>query len=96
MTLNQQLDLASQVCAGLSAIHARGIIHRDIKPANIWIEPDAHVKLLDFGIAKLESTALTRSTNDIAGSASYMSPEQLSGNAVDYRGDILSGRHHSV
>jgi serine/threonine protein kinase len=89
LTLNEKLHISSQLCAGLAAVHERGIVHRDIKPANIWIESNGHVKLLDFGIAKLTSTTLTRAA-DFIGSTPYMSPEQLSGKQIDHRADIFS------
>ncbi len=89
LSLDVKLTIASQLCIGLSAAHVAGIIHRDVKPPNIWIEADGNVKLLDFGIAKLTSTTLTRPA-DFAGSACYMAPEQLSNKLVDHRADIFS------
>jgi serine/threonine protein kinase len=89
LSLDQKLNIASQLCVGLSAAHVANIVHRDVKPPNVWIEGDGNVKLLDFGIAKLASTTLTRPA-DFAGSACYMSPEQLSNKPVDHRADIFS------
>src|SRR5438477_511796 len=66
-----------------------GMVHRDVKPANIWLLENGAVKLLDFGIAKVGSSTLTQQGR-VLGSAAYLSPEQLSGNAIDARADIFS------
>jgi serine/threonine-protein kinase len=94
LLLYQQLDVVIQVCAGLQHAHDNGVIHRDIKPANIVILRDKTVKLVDFGIARLCDTRITRAgvTRDgqIIGSLEYMSPEQLEGLSVDHRTDVYS------
>ncbi len=109
---NRQLDLlgaidvALQVSAGLAKAHESGIIHRDIKPANIILTPEGHVKILDFGLAKLLDTDGGSSTftggiqnlstlaqtqiGTVKGTPAYMSPEQIKGEAVDARSDIFS------
>ncbi len=101
LSLEQVVSCFAQVCLGLSYAHDQGIIHRDIKPSNIMISgnqsfgSEGFVKVVDFGIAKLayaedgETQSLT-TTGEIFGSPLYMSPEQCSGLAVDYRCDIYS------
>lgn len=78
-----------QVCAALNYAHQRGIVHRDIKPANIMLLEDFVVKVMDFGIARLQASSLTR--NDVTlGTPHYISPEQLEGKPADKRSDIFS------
>src|SRR5688500_9890505 len=90
LTLDDKLNVVAQLCGALHYAHSQGVVHRDIKPANIFILPDGTVKLLDFGVAKLTTSTLTRQ-GDVLGSASYMSPEQVSGSdTVDGRSDIFS------
>jgi eukaryotic-like serine/threonine-protein kinase len=93
--LPKALEVMAQVAEGLAAAHANGIIHRDLKPENIVVSRDGYAKILDFGISKLiESTALhdDRTTDPavILGTVGYMSPEQVTGGAVDARSDIFS------
>ncbi len=78
-----------QTCEALSYAHQHGIVHRDIKPANIMLLDDFHVKVMDFGIARLEATSLTKS-NVALGTPHYISPEQLEGRPADKRSDIFS------
>lgn len=78
-----------QTCDALSYAHQHGIVHRDIKPSNIMLLEDFHVKVMDFGIARLETTSLTKS-NVALGTPHYISPEQLEGNLADKRSDIFS------
>jgi serine/threonine-protein kinase len=90
LTLDDKLDIIAQLCAGLGYAHEQGVVHRDVKPANIFILTDTSVKLLDFGIAKLTTSNLTRQ-GDVLGSPSYMSPEQILGREdVDGRADVFS------
>ena len=95
--VEEGLHVAKQIAAALEAAHGLGIVHRDLKPANVRITTSGTIKLLDFGIAKrqsandIEGTAggLT-ATGGIVGTAGYMSPEQLRGDAVDGRSDQFS------
>lgn len=78
-----------QISEGLEAAHKRNIIHRDIKPQNIMITKDGHVKIMDFGVAKLSNANITK-VNLTVGTLAYISPEQLQGKQIDYRSDIWS------
>jgi len=89
LTLDDKLDIVAQLCNGLGYAHSQGVVHRDVKPANVFLLEDGTVKLLDFGIAKLATSNLTRQ-GDVVGSAPYMSPEQVAGTAVDGRSDVWS------
>lgn len=89
LQLNDALGIAIQVAEALDYAHRRGVIHRDIKPANILITPEGKAKILDFGIAQLGGTQLTRA-GQLVGTPAFMSPEQFTGGAVDARSDIFS------
>lgn len=82
------IALAIQVTAALEAAHRKGIVHRDLKPANLMVT-DSGVKVLDFGIAKMDRGVPTR-RGEVVGTPQYMSPEQTQGRAVDARSDIYS------
>ncbi|MCP4704909.1 MAG: protein kinase, partial [candidate division Zixibacteria bacterium] len=77
-------QIITQICSALDYAHSQGIVHRDIKPANIMILKDYVVKVMDFGIARIDSTSMTR-TGIAMGTPNYISPEQLQGKAVDSR-----------
>ena len=84
----ETISIAIQMCSGIGAAHASGIIHRDIKPQNIIISKDGKVKVTDFGIARAASSN-TISSN-VMGSVHYTSPEQARGGIVDEKSDIYS------
>jgi serine/threonine-protein kinase len=84
-----KIDIIRQVCDGLAYAHRSGIVHRDIKPANIRVTPDGEVKIMDFGIAHLQSSTMTKS-GLVLGTVHYMAPEQIQGQKVDHRADIFS------
>ncbi|MCA9729505.1 MAG: serine/threonine protein kinase, partial [Candidatus Eisenbacteria bacterium] len=89
LPLAKRLDIALQVAKGLEFAHSQSVIHRDIKPANIMILENGRAKILDFGIARLDSDAGTM-THSSLGTPRYMSPEQIRGEPVDRRSDIFS------
>jgi len=88
LALGPGLQIGKQLCRGLAAVHESGIVHRDIKPQNIMVLPGGTVKLMDFGIA--QSQAVDHSSDDVAGTPYYMSPEQTRGGAMDGRSDLYS------
>ncbi|MCK4826657.1 serine/threonine protein kinase, partial [bacterium] len=88
LTIDESINITNQICEGLVKSHQAGIVHRDIKPENILIDSDGHVKILDFGLAKLKGAGkLTKETSTL-GTVFYMSPEQVGGKGVDQRTDI--------
>jgi tetratricopeptide (TPR) repeat protein len=89
LTLDDKLAVMEQICDGLGFAHARGIVHRDLKPGNIHIQPSGHVKVLDFGLARLGQSEITRA-GTVMGTPHYMSPEQVRGQRVDARSDVFS------
>ena len=89
LSLGQKLNLVDQLCAGLEFAHAQGIVHRDIKPPNVRVLDDGTVKILDFGIARVQQGESTQS-RVLGGSPAYMAPEQLSEGHVDGRADLFS------
>ena len=101
MRLDDALKCAIQIADALAAAHAAGIVHRDLKPANILVTESGHVKVLDFGLAKLtqplngeqsdtSSVAMSTEEGRVMGTAAYMSPEQAQGKLVDARSDIFT------
>jgi serine/threonine protein kinase len=84
------VHVGAQVAAGMAAAHARGIVHRDIKPSNVMVLPGNHVKILDFGIARMQSSEIKTRTGVMLGSPKYMSPEQVEGRVADHRSDIFT------
>lgn len=89
LPLKTAVDLARQVAEALDYAHAHQIIHRDIKPANILVTADGRAKIADFGIAKLQTSQFTQ-PGQVLGTPAYMSPEQLTGEAIDGRSDLFS------
>ena len=102
MPVKKVLNVAAQVSEGLAKAHAAGIVHRDLKPENVMVSTDGFVKILDFGLAKLMETDTSGVSalptivqpetrpGTVMGTVGYMSPEQASGEPVDYRSDQFS------
>lgn len=104
ITLRQSLDqsgrppftaglrLARQLCRGLAAAHAQGVLHRDIKPENLIIEGNGNVKLMDFGIAQpmRRATTATQEPGVLVGTPFYLAPEQIEGKEADVRADVYA------
>ncbi|MCM2272367.1 MAG: serine/threonine-protein kinase [candidate division Zixibacteria bacterium] len=82
-------QIITQICQALDYAHAAGIVHRDIKPANIMVLSDYKIKVMDFGIARIDSNSMTK-TGIAMGTPNYISPEQLKGVPIDRRADLFS------
>ncbi|MEW5795840.1 MAG: serine/threonine-protein kinase [Candidatus Zixiibacteriota bacterium] len=82
-------QMITQICSALQYAHDQGIVHRDIKPANIMVLGDYRVKVMDFGIARVDSNSMTK-TGIAMGTPNYISPEQLRGREIDRRADLFS------
>ncbi len=89
MPVADALHIARQIALGLAKAHDRGILHRDIKPANVIVAKDGVARIIDFGLAKSSESAATLD-GSAKGTPLYMSPEQASGKAVDFRTDLWS------
>jgi|HubBroStandDraft_4_1064222.scaffolds.fasta_scaffold09450_3 serine/threonine protein kinase/tetratricopeptide (TPR) repeat protein len=88
LKLREAGDIAMQVAKGLEAAHARNIVHRDVKPSNILITPQGVVKIVDFGLARVVTSASMTQTGGTSGTVGYMSPEQSLGKPIDVRTDV--------
>jgi len=106
LPVSRALRYIRQVVAGLAAAHQAGIVHRDLKPGNIMLDADDQAVILDFGLARTESSAALTADGVVMGTPQYMAPEQAMGGDIDQRTDIyavglilyemLSGQHRSA
>ena len=90
LSVQEAISYAEQACAGLEAAHQAGVVHRDIKPANLMITPEGTVKIMDFGIARMESQVGLTQTGTFMGTPRYISPEMARGFGTDIRSDLYS------
>lgn len=98
LSLPRALDWAHQIAQGLSAAHERGIVHRDLKPENIFVTRDGVVKILDFGLARVDEPLLGADAKTmeattpgmVVGTVGYLSPEQARGQSADHRSDVFA------
>ena len=89
LALERKLDITMEVLAGLHFAHQRGVIHRDVKPSNVRVMPDGRIKIMDFGIARLQKADATGS-GAIVGTPTYMAPEQITNGAITPATDVFS------
>lgn len=87
---DETLRIVAQVASALDHAHAAGVVHRDVKPSNVMVEPSGQVKVMDFGIAKVDAGGQLTATGAIMGTPNYMSPEQARAEPVDARSDLFS------
>jgi non-specific serine/threonine protein kinase len=90
LSVDRIIELAIQICDGLSAAHDKKVVHRDIKPANMVVDQNNRLRLLDFGLAAIQGGEDLTKTGSTLGTVRYMSPEQVQGKGVDNRADLFS------
>ena len=90
LPVGQAIERAVEIASGLKAAHDKGIIHRDIKAENIMVTAEGHLKIMDFGLAKVKYGSGVTKAGTSLGTLAYMSPEQVQGTPADHRSDIWS------
>jgi serine/threonine-protein kinase len=90
LRLDEGRHIVGQICDGVAAAHAAGVVHRDLKPSNVLIDGEKRVKVIDFGLAKTTFLAGLTATGLIVGTPEYMAPEQVRGHATDARADVYA------
>jgi serine/threonine-protein kinase len=90
LSIEEAVSYTEQTCAGLQAAYQAGVVHRDIKPANLMITPDGTVKIMDFGIARMESLVGLTQSGMFMGTPRYISPEMARGAGADTRSDLYA------
>ncbi|KIG12370.1 serine/threonine protein kinase [Enhygromyxa salina] len=90
LPLERVRGYVSEICEGLAAAHAQGVIHRDLKPANVIVTPDQRVKIIDFGLARVANLEGMTATGMLLGTPEYMAPEQIKGGNLDGRTDLYA------
>jgi len=90
LAMGTTINIAKQICHGLTEAHKSGVVHRDLKPSNIMIDKQGDVRVMDFGIARSLETKGITGAGVMIGTPEYMSPEQVEGKEVDQRSDIYS------
>ena len=88
LSVSESVNIAMQIASGLASAHARNIVHRDIKPSNVIVTNENVVKIVDFGLARMASTASATHSITTTGTLPYMAPEQILGEAIDQRSDV--------
>jgi tRNA A-37 threonylcarbamoyl transferase component Bud32/tetratricopeptide (TPR) repeat protein len=89
LSLDEKLAIVDQIAEGLAFAHANEIVHRDLKPANVHVLPSGQAKIMDFGLARLGGSEMTRA-GMVMGTPHYMSPEQVRGERADARSDVFA------
>ncbi|HUQ50348.1 MAG TPA: protein kinase [Terriglobales bacterium] len=89
LPLDKLFTMADEMCSALAFAHKGSVVHRDIKPSNIMVTSQGNIKIMDFGIAKLGDSGLTKA-GMVLGTPSYLAPEQAAGRRIDQRADIFS------
>ncbi|MBL7175880.1 MAG: protein kinase [Desulfobacteraceae bacterium] len=90
LSIDQTIEIAQSVCAGLEYAHGKGVLHRDIKPSNIWLTEDGSVKIGDFGLALVDDRTRLTQEGMMVGTVSYLPPEQAMGGELSPKADLYS------